>query len=354
MPAGDPAPRESGVADDIEAWFERGVTDGLPVVPPSRARVEAMLATTRRRRDELVAEVPPNFGRATVEKLAVNAVMAGCRPDYFPVVLAVVEAACDPVFNLHGQSGTTNASSPLIILNGPVRQRLGVNCAAGVFGPGYRANATIGRALRLIMINLGGTRAGQISMSTMGHPGRYTYCIGEYEEASPWEPLHVERGFAAADCTVTLFSGESPFMVNDHLSRAAPQLAASLGWSAAGIWNHKSFPLYGHTLFVIGPEHARTFADERWSKRQVRGFLFETIRRPARDLLPGPDGAETGRLKNLLEGRTLDERIPKFPSPDEIVVIVAGGTAGRFSAVVPGWMGGEMGSRPVTRRIEDT
>jgi hypothetical protein len=179
--------------------------------------------------------VPPNFGRATLEKLAVNAVMAGCRPEYFPVVIAVVEAACDPAFNLHGQSGTTNAASPLIILNGPIRTRLGVNCAAGVFGPGARANATIGRTLRLVMINLGGTRAGEISMSTLGHPGRYTYCIGEHEEVSPWEPLHVERGFAAGESTVTLLSGESPFMINDHLSRSAPQLAASLGWSAAGI-----------------------------------------------------------------------------------------------------------------------
>ena len=342
------------MSDDIEAWFERGVTDGLPVVPPSRARVDAMLATTGRARDALVAEVPPNFGRATVEKLAVNAVMAGCRPDYFPVVLAVVEAACDPAFNLHGQSGTTNAASPLVILNGPVRQRLGVNCAAGVFGPGCRANATIGRALRLVMINLGGTRAGEVSMSTMGHPGRYTYCIGEYEERSPWEPLHVERGFDGPDSTVTLFSGESPLMINDHLSRAAPQLVGSLGWSAAGIWNHKSFPLYGHTLFVIGPEHARTLGDERWSKQDVRQFLYETIRRPVRDLAPGPDGAETGRLKNLLEGRGPDERVPKFPSPEEILIVVAGGTAGRFSAVVPGWMGGELGSRPVTRRIEET
>jgi hypothetical protein len=341
------------MSDEIEAWFERGVTDGLPVVPPTRARVEAMLATTRRARDELVGEVPPNFGRATLEKLAVNAVMAGCRPEYFTVVIAVVEAACEPAFNLHGQSGTTNAASPLIILNGPVRTRLGVNCAAGVFGPGTRANATIGRALRLVMINLGGTRAGEISMSTLGHPGRYTYCIGEHEEVSPWEPLHVERGFAAGESTVTLLSGESPFMINDHLSRSAPQLAASLGWSAAGVWNHKSFPLYGHTLFVIGPEHARTFAADGWSKHDLQSFLFETIRRPARDLAPGPDGAETGRLKNLLEGCAPDERIPKFPSPEEIVVVVAGGTAGRFSAVVPGWMGGEMGSRPVTRLIAE-
>jgi hypothetical protein len=341
------------VSDDLEAWFERGVTDGLPVVPPSRERVVAMLAASGRGPGELVAEVPPNFGRATVEKLAVNAVMAGCRPEYFPVVVAAVEAACDPTFNLHGQSGTTNAASPLVIVNGPARRRLGVNCEAGVFGPGYRANATIGRALRLVMLNLGGARAGQIAMSTMGHPGRYTYCIGEYEEASPWEPLHVERGFAPADSTVTLFSGESPFSVNDHLSRTAPQLAASLGWSAAGVWNHKSFPLYGHTLFVIGPEHARTLGAEGWSKADVRRFLYETIRRPVHELAPGPDGAETGRLKNLVEGRAPDERIPKFPSPEEIVLVVAGGTAGRFSAVVPGWMGGELGSQPVTRRIED-
>jgi hypothetical protein len=341
------------VSDDIEAWFERGVTDGLPVVPPTRARVEAMLAAVRRDRGELVAQVPPNLGRATVERIAVNAVMAGCRPEYFPLVLAVVDAACDPVFNLHGQSGTTNAASPLIIVNGPVRQALGLNCAAGVFGPGYRANATIGRALRLIMINLGGTRAGQISMSTMGHPGRYTYCIGEHEEASPWEPLHVERGFGRTESTVTLFSGEGPLMINDHLSRSAPQLVASLGWSAAGLWNHKSFPLYGHTLWVIGPEHARTLGEERWSKQDVRQYLFETVRRPAGDLAPGPDGAETGRLREGLSGPSPGERIPKFPSPEEIMIVVAGGTAGRFSAVVPGWMGGELGSRPVTRRIAE-
>ena len=340
------------MADDIERWFERGVTDGLPVVPPTRERVERMLGATGRPRDGLVAEVPPNYGRATVEKLAVNAVMAGCRPDYFPVVLAMVEAACDPGFNLHGQSGTTNATSPLVIVNGPVRARLGINCAAGVFGPGFRANATIGRALRLVMINLGGTRAGEISMSTLGHPGRYTYCIGEHEEASPWEPLHVERGHRAEQSTVTVFSGEGPFIVNDHLSRSAPQLLASLGWSAAGVWNHKSFPLYGHTLWVIGPEHARTIAADGWSKAQVKRYLHETIRRPAWELAPGPDGAETGRLKDLVGAAGPDELIPKFPSVEELLVVVAGGTAGRFSAVVPGWMGGEIGSRPITRPID--
>jgi hypothetical protein len=341
------------VSDDLEAWFERGVTDGLPVVPPSRERVVAMLAASGRGPGELVAEVPPNFGRATVEKLAVNAVMAGCRPEYFPVVVAAVEAACDPTFNLHGQSGTTNAASPLVIVNGPARRRLGVNCEAGVFGPGYRANATIGRALRLVMLNLGGARAGQIAMSTMGHPGRYTYCIGEYEEASPWEPLHVERGFAPADSTVTLFSGESPFSVNDHLSRTAPQLAASLGWSAAGVWNHKSFPLYGHTLFVIGPEHARTLAGDRWGKAEVRRFLFERLQRPVRELVPGRDGGEglpEHVLRKFAHPEREETRVPKFRAPEHIKIVVAGGTAGRFSAIVPGWSFSK-GSNLVLRRI---
>jgi hypothetical protein len=338
---------------EIEIWFERGVTDGLPVVAPTRERVDRMLGGTRRRSDGLVGLIPPNYGRATVEKIAVNAVMAGCRPEYLPVVLAVVEAAVDPIFNLHGQSGTTNAASPLIVLNGPIRHRLGVNCAAGVLGPGFRANATIGRALGLIMRNLGGTRPGETSMSTMGHPGRYTYCIGEHEEVSPWEPLSVELGIPRGRSAVTLFSGEGPTMVNDHLSREPAQLVASLGWSAAGLWNHKTFPLYGHTLWIVGPEHAKTLGEAGWSKGDVKRALFETVRRRAGDLAPGPDGAEVGRLKSL-EDRALDERVPKFPSIDEILVVVAGGTAGRFSAVVPGWMGGEMGSRPVTRVIEDT
>ena len=340
------------MSDDVEIWFERGVTDGLPVVPPTRARVDRMLAATARPRDALIGLVPPNYGRGTVEKIAMNAVMAGCRPEYLPVVLAVVEAACDPAFNLHGQSGTTNAACPLIIVNGPARTELAINCGAGVFGPGFRANATIGRALRLVMINLGGTKAGEISMSTLGHPGRYTYCIGEREDVSPWEPLSVERGHPPGTSTVTLFSGEAPFIVNDHLSRTASQLVSSLGWSAAGVWNHKSFPLYGHTLFVIGPEHARTIGAEGWSKQDVKRWLHETVRRRAGDLAPGPDGAETGRLKQLVEQGDPETLIPKFPSTEEILIAVAGGTAGRFSAVVPGWMGGEMGSRPVTRAIE--
>ena len=336
------------MADAIERWFERGVTDGLPVVPPTRSAWSRPCATTRRARESLVAEIPPDFGRGTVEKLAVNAVMAGCRPEYFPTVLAVIEAACDPAFNLHGQSGTTNATSPLIIVNGPARARLGINCAAGVFGPGYRANATIGRALRLVMINLGGTRAGEISMSTLGHPGRYTYCIGEYEEASPWEPLHVERGFAPEQSTVTVFSGEGPFIVNDDLSRSAPQLLASLGWSAAGVWNHKSFPLYGHTLWVIGPEHAKTIGDEGWDKGRVKRSSTRRSGAPCASWPRGPTGPRAGQLGAWwgVPSRTTSSR--SFLPREEIVVVVAGGTAGRFSAVIPGWI--EQGGRSARAR----
>ncbi len=340
--------------DELETWFDKGVTDGLPVIPPTRERVERMLGGTARDRAELVGEVPPNYGRATVEKVAINAVMAGCRADYLPVVLAAVEAACDPAFALHGMSTSTHFSAPLIVVNGPIRGRIGVNCSFGVFGPGFRANATIGRALRLIMINLGGAKPGETSMSTFGHPGRYTYCIGEFEEASPWPALSVERGVPAGQSAVTLFAGEAPHGISDHASRTARELAGSIGWSMSGLWNIKHFPLYSHTMLVVGPEHARTLADEGWSKEDLKRHLHETVRVPFRNLLPE---ADNGEGTNLRFGKGLkpepDDLISKFPSPAELHVVVAGGTAGRFSMAIPGWLGTRNGSRPVTVAIEE-
>jgi len=341
--------------DDLEIWFDKGVTDGLPVVPPSRARVEQMLAASARARADLVGEVAPNYGRATVEKVAINAVMAGCRPEYFPVVLAAVEAACDPSFNLHGVSTSTHFSGPLIVAHGPIRTRIGLNCSFGVFGPGYRANATIGRALRLVMINVGGARPGETSMSTFGHPGRYTYCIGEHEEASPWPPYHASRGLAATESAVTVFAGEAPHGISDHASRTARALAGSLGWSMACLWNAKHFPLYSHTMLVVGPEHARTLADDGWSKDDLVRHIFETVRVPYGRLGPADDNGEGTNLRFAKGGEPApDEPIPKFPSPEELHVVVAGGTAGRFSMAIPGWLGTRNGSRPVTVPIRDT
>jgi hypothetical protein len=346
---------EDAPVDDLEIWFDKGVTDGLPVVPPSRARVEQMLAASARARADLVGEVAPNYGRATVEKVAINAVMAGCRPEYFPVVLAAVEAACDPSFNLHGVSTSTHFSGPLIIAHGPIRTRIGLNCSFGVFGPGYRANATIGRALRLVMINVGGARPGETSMSTFGHPGRYTYCIGEHEEASPWPPYHASRGLAATESAVTVFAGEAPHGISDHASRTARALAGSLGWSMACLWNAKHFPLYSHTMLVVGPEHARTLADDGWSKDDLVRHIFETVRVPYGRLGPADDNGEGTNLRFAKGGEPApDEPIPKFPSPEELHVVVAGGTAGRFSMAIPGWLGTRNGSRPVTVPIRDT
>ena len=340
------------MSDDVETWFDKGVTDGLPVVPPTRARVDAMLAATRRSRDELLGEMPPNYGRVTVEKAAINAVMAGCRPEYLPIVIAAVECACDPAFNLHGVATSTHFSAPLIIVHGPVRQRIGINSSFGVFGPGYRANATIGRALRLLMINVGGARPGELSMSTFGHPGRYTYCIGEHEEASPWPPYHVARGLPPGSSAVTLFAGEAPHGISDHASRTARSLAGSLGWSMAGLWNSKHFPLYSHTMLLVGPEHARTFADHGWSRDDLARYLHETIRVPYQSLLPDVGHGEGTNLRFAKSPPAPETLVSKFPSAEEIHILVAGGTAGRFSMAIPGWLGTKNGSRPLTRLID--
>ena len=338
--------------DDFEAWFEKGVTDGLPVIPPTRERVERMLAGSRRDRAEVLGEMPPNYGRLTVEKAAINAVMAGCRPDYLPVVIAAAEGACDPGFNLHGVATSTHFSAPLIVVHGPIRTRIGINSSFGVFGPGFRANATIGRALRLLMINIGGAKPGAISMSTFGHPGRYTYCIGEHEEASPWPPYHVSRGLPVGSSAITLFAGEAPHGISDHASRSARSLAGSLGWSMAGLWNSKHFPLYSHTLLLVGPEHARTFADEGWTREHLARHLYERIRVPFNTLTPTDDHGEGSNLRFSRTGPSPETLVPKFPSIEEIHIMVAGGTAGRFSMAVPGWLGTRNGSRPLTRLIE--
>jgi hypothetical protein len=298
-------------ADAFETLYARGVTDGLPVIAPTAARVRAAVEASGRPGDELIALVAPQHGRATVEKIAVNAVMAGCRPEYLPVVIAAVEAICDPAFALEGVSGTTDAVAPLLIVNGPVRAELDVNCGVGVFGPGWRANATIGRAVRLVWANVGGARPGAISMSTFAQPGRYTYCIGEREEESPWEPLHVEHGFAATDSTVAVLAAEAPQIVVDARSRSARDVLTTIARSGEAIASHAIADL-GDTLLVISPEHVRTIAADGWSKADVRAFLWERTRAEV-------DGA----------------RVAKFREPGALHIVVAGGTAGRFSAWVP-------------------
>jgi hypothetical protein len=314
--------------DAFETLHARGVTDGLPVIAPTAERVRAAVAASGRAGDELIGRVAPQHGRATVEKIAINAVMAGCRPEYMPVVIAGVRAICDPGFALEGVSGTTDAVAPLLIVNGPVRRALDVNCGVGVFGPGWRANATIGRAVRLVWANVGGAAPGLISMSTFAQPGRYTYCIGEREEESPWEPLHVEHGFAAGDSTVAALAAEAPQVVVDARGRTARDVLTTIARSAEAIASHTVADL-GDTLLVIGPEHVRTIGADGWSKADVRQFVWERARADG-------DGGP----------------VPKFRTPGSIKIVVAGGTAGRFSAWLPGWPFRGSPSSLVLQRIE--
>ena len=343
--------------DPYEILFRSGLTDGLPVVPPTEERVTRMLASVDRDPRQVLGTVGPNYGPATVEKVAINAVMAGCQPSYFPVVVAAVEALCEDQFAAHAINVTTFSATPLTIINGPIRHAIGVNCGHNALGHGFRANATIGRSLRLIILNIGGAKPQQICKATLGHPAQFTFCVGEAEEQTPWEPLHVEKGFQAEQSTVTLFGGHSPFQMSDHASRTAEQLALSLGWTMASVWNHKNFPVFSDTALIVGPEHAKTFAQDGWSKNDLRQFLFENIRRPLRELRPGVNGGEGAGI-SMLAGinvqtppATDDTLYAKFPAPESILVFVAGGTAGRFSAVVPGLVRGSSGSTITTKEI---
>ena len=348
--------------DEFEFFDEQGLTDGLPVVPPTEERVARMLEGTTRAPGDVVADVPPNLVPATVEKIAINAVMAGCRPDYLPVVIASVEAACTDAFNLHGVLATTYFVGPLIIINGPIRQRIGLNCGRNVFGQGTRANATIGRALQLIVRNVGGGRPGEVDMSTLGQPGKYTACIAEHEELSCWEPLHVERGFDRDQSTVTVFAAEAPRAVRDQLSRNARSLAASMGMSMEAI-AHLKLHRMDQALLIVSPEHVRTFERDGYSKQQLRERIQEVTSRPLRELLPNDDCQKGMIPRNIPKewlddaGRplpeALDNPLPKFLSPDHILIAVAGGTAGKFSAAVGGWASGGLGSKAVTVAIDE-
>jgi hypothetical protein len=338
----------SAIQDDpIEMLYERGVTDGLPVVPPTRARVDRMLAGAPwRRPDELIGVLGPQLGKATVEKVAINAVMAGCKPEYFPVVLAGVEGLCDTALCAHGLSITLMSGAPLAIINGPVRGRIGLNSGHNALGHGFRANATIGRALRLVTMNIGGARPHGVTKATMGHPGQYSFLVAENEEKSPWEPLHVERGLKKEDSAITLFGGTGFFQVADFGSNNAQKLVSTIGGTmGGGINNYREYPLMSDTVLVLSPEHANTIGRDGWSKNDVRKYLWENVVRQ-----PEP-GAPPLRGR-AAKWATAGGAVRKFRSPDAIIVVVAGGTAGRLSVVIPGWVSEEMaGSAPVTKQI---
>jgi len=327
--------------DAIEEMFERGWTDGLPVVPPTADRVEKMLG--RSAGSTSLGDVPPAMGEATLERLAACAVLAGCRPEYFPLVVAVAKAALDRRFNLHGQAVTTQPAGQLIVVNGPVRHELGMNSGMGALGPGNRANLTIGRALRLMIELTGGGMPGTLDRSTLGHMGKIGFCIAEAEEVSPWEPLHVERGFAAEQSVVTLIGSDAPLSISDHRSRTPEDLAYILAWAAASTWSTNWWPLTEPSVFVICPEHAEMFRAHGWTKQRLREYMFEAVHKPARDL-------RRGETTPFVHGSAPDAEVHKWASPDAIVLLVAGGEAGRYSAVLGPCTG--MGFEIVSAEVE--
>jgi len=326
--------------DELEDMFERGWTDGLPVVPPTADRVAAMLGAFDP--DRSLGAVPPGLGEATLERVAACAVLAGCKPAYFPVVVAAVEAMLEPAFNLHGQAVTTSPPGQIVIVNGPVRDALELSSGMGALGPGRRANLTIGRAVRLVVQLTGRGEPGALDRATLGQPGKLSFCFAENEEASPWEPLSVERGFPAGASTVTLVAGDAPLSVSDHRSKTPRELAATIGWAAAVTWSPFWWPLDATSLFVLGQEHVRLFAEAGWSKANVRDAIFEEVRRPARELRHG----ETTALVQSADPETM---IAKWDDPGRIVIVVAGGDAGRFSAVCGPSLG--MGAEVITREV---
>ena len=337
--------------EDLFEYCFRAFGDALPVIPPTPERVARMLGGAPADRMEVIARVPPCYGEATVEKIAANAVMAGCVPGMMRILLPLVRAVCDERLNVHGVQATTHFAAPLVIINGPIRDELGFAYRQNVFSNVARANSTLGRALQLILLNIGGARPGGIDMSAMGNPGKFSYCIAEHEEANPWEPFHVERGFKPEQSTVTLFSAEAPHGVSEHTARAPEQVLKSISYALATVWTYR-LCLGSEAVVVLGPEHARTIHRAGWTKQQAREFLFENTGVPLRAYEDAPDAEGSQLVSKYREIVVNGERCyQKFRSPDAIRIVVAGGTAGKFSAVIGSWVAGPRGSEMVTYPI---
>ena len=329
--------------DEFEAMFERGWSDGLPMVPPTEERVLRMLTGTARDPREVIGLAPPDLIPLTVEKVAINAVMAGCRPDYLPVVLAAVEAALDPAFAWHGVLATTMFVGPVVMVNGPVRRQIGMNAKGNALGQGNRANATIGRAVQLIVRNVGGGRPQEVDRATLGNPGKYTYCFAEDEEGSSWEPLSTERGVARGVSAVTVFAGFGLQGIVDQKSRDPESLSRSMAESLKAIHNVKLAPSCD-AIVVVCPEHERTFRAAGWSKQRLYDQLYKLCEIPGERLVSGVLG--------IAEGRPESDRGKMFNKfrPGGLLIVRAGGGAGMFSGIIGGWSGGGA-SHPVTREV---
>jgi hypothetical protein len=325
----------------IEFAFDRGWSDGLPVVPPTPEKVQAMLSAAGLELGSQIAFIETRQAVITAEKAAINAVLAGCRPEYMPVVVAAVEALADPAYVFHGPATSTGGAAVFMLVNGPLARELEINSGDNLLGPGWRANATIGRAVRLIMRNVIGALPGTLDRSTIGHAGKYTFCFAEDEKSSPWPPLHVERGFRPEQSTVTVFAALAPHQWYNQLSNTGEgllkTLCAHLRFSA-GVGSQPQY------FLIFAGEHRAILAKEGWSKERIREYCFANTQashaelkriqvRPG-EIAPGDEA----RMRSLV------------PSPEDFIIVAAGGEAGAFSAFVPGWSG-KHSTQSVTKEI---
>ena len=331
--------------DPMEMMFTRGWTDGLPVVPPTEERVLAMLEGTTRAPDDIVATVPPDLVDVTVEKVAIAAVMAGCRPEYLPWVITAVEAVCTDEFNMHGLLATTMPVSPVIVCSGPGTRAIGMNSGKNALGQGNRANSTIGRALQLVVRNVGGGRPGEVDRATHGNPGKLSFCFAEADDTSPYGTLASEFGVEPGTDALTVFAGEGAHGVVDQLSRTPESLAASLAMRLVGLQHPKLIIMFD-AILVMGPEHARVFAEAGWGREKIVEAISEHLVRPGSELVRGAGGVAEGIPETMAEAPAL----PKF-RPGGLMLAYAGGGAGLFSQIIGGWVNGEKGSHPVTRTV---
>ncbi|MFP6569338.1 MAG: hypothetical protein VB815_02385 [Dehalococcoidia bacterium] len=322
----------------IELYAERGWTDGLPIVPPTEGLVTQFVEALNVAPDAVLGVEPTKGAVITAEKAAINAVMAGCKPEYMPVLAAAIDGITDPEFGLHGISVSTMGSAVLLIVNGPIASELGMNSGVSVFGPGNRANASIGRAVRLIIINVLGTRAGDLDKATIGHPGKYAWCIAENEELSPWDPVHVTLGQSAGSSAVTVVPGLGPFQVGQHHDDNPERILDAFidALFAMG-------PLMKDAIIVLCPEHLEHFRAAGWAKSQVGQYLHENASRSV------TDWAFAGRP---VDGAGIDgaELVSALVSPESLITVVSGGGGGAWSQIIPTWTHGRA-ARVVTKPL---
>jgi hypothetical protein len=337
--------------DDPEAVFEflcsKGWSDGLPVIPPTPERVERMLSYCDRDFDEPVVRIPPRFGAATPIRVAANAVMAGCKPEYFPLVLLALEAMAEEPYNLYGTQATTHPCTPMLIFNGPVAAEVGINSGHNVMGNYFRANAVIGRAVRLALVNIGAAIPGTGDMATAGTPAKFTFCVAENEAASPWEPLHVELGFPKASSTVTVVAAEGPHNVNDHESLTPEGILTMVAGTMAITGSNNAY-YAGQPVMAFGPEHAATVASGGMSKSHVKQWLFDHATIPlSKFSKEGIERRFRRKLADQFANAPLDTPVHMWAKPEDLIIIVTGG-AGKHSQYVPTFGN----TRAVTRALK--